>query len=403
MTVLDRFLGYVSFSTASDEKSVSQPSTPGQLDLAARLAEELKSIGIADVFTDGKGYTYAAIPATEGMENEPAVGLIAHIDTSPAISGENIRPRIIRGYDGGDITLCEGTVMSPESYPSLREYAGHDLIVTDGTTLLGADDKAGVAEIVTACEKIISENIPHGRICVAFTPDEEIGRGTDGFDLGRFGADYAYTVDGGALGELEYECFNACAAVVRMKGFSIHPGEAKNKMINAARIACEFSSLMPEAQTPEHTEGYEGFFHLCSVSGTEENAVLEYIIRDFDAGRMEERRKFILGTADFLNRKYGEGTVSVTLSESYRNMKEMIEPNMHVVDRAKAAFEKNGVDVRIQPIRGGTDGAMLSFRGLPCPNISAGGLNFHGKFEYIPVSSMEKMTQVICSLVCKEY
>lgn len=403
MTVLDRFLGYVSFSTASDEKSVSQPSTPGQLDLAARLAEELKSIGIADVFTDGKGYTYAAIPATEGMENEPAVGLIAHIDTSPAISGENIRPRIIRGYDGGDITLCEGTVMSPESYPSLREYAGHDLIVTDGTTLLGADDKAGVAEIVTACEKIIKENIPHGRICVAFTPDEEIGRGTDGFDLGRFGADYAYTVDGGALGELEYECFNACAAAVKIKGFSIHPGEAKNKMINAARIACEFSSLMPEAQTPEHTEGYEGFFHLCSVSGTEENAVLEYIIRDFDAGRMEERRKFILGTAEFLNRKYGEGTVSVTLSESYRNMKEMIEPNMHVVDRAKAAFEKNGVDVRIQPIRGGTDGAMLSFRGLPCPNISAGGLNFHGKFEYIPVSSMEKMTQVICSLVCKEY
>ena len=399
MSALDRFLRYISYHTTSDPDSDSCPSTARQLVLARQLKAELEEIGAQNVRSDEKGYTYAVIDASEDCEKLPCIGLIAHIDTSSAISGENVKPRMIDNYDGGDITLCEGVVMTVSDFPSLSDYKGESLIVTDGTTLLGADDKAGVAEIMDACERIINENIPHGKIVVAFTPDEEVGRGTESFDLDNFGAELAYTVDGGKLGELEYECFNAVAAAVKINGFSIHPGDAKNKMINAARIACEFVSLMPEAETPEHTEGYEGFFHLCGMSGSEESAVLDYIIRDFDIAIVERRKKFMLAAAEMLNVKYGEGTVEVTLSDSYRNMKEKIEPHMEIVERAKAAFAENGIEAVTTPIRGGTDGAQLSYKGLPCPNLSTGGHNFHGKYEYIPVHALGKMSDVIISLV----
>ncbi len=400
MNAVERFLKYVSFSTGSDPKSESRPSTSCQLVLLRELVSELSEIGVVNARLGKESNVYGEIPASPGCDNEPCIGLIAHVDTSSAISGENVKPYIVKNYDGGEIKLGDsGYVMNPDEFPTLKDYVGQDLIVTDGTTLLGADDKAGVAEIMAAAERIISENIPHGKIVIAFTPDEEIGSGADGFDIEGFGADFAYTIDGGKLGELEMECFNAASAIVDVKGFSIHPGDAKNKMVNAARIATEFASLMPLSDTPEHTEGYEGFFHLCEIKGNEESAQLEYIIRDFDADKLQWRKEFMIKAADMLNVRYGEGTVNLTISDSYRNMYEMVSPHPEIIDRAKAAFAENGVEVIMTPIRGGTDGARLSWEGLPCPNLSTGGHNFHGRFEYIPVQSLEKMTDVIISLV----
>ncbi len=400
MKATERFLKYVACDTTSNPKALVRPSTGLQFIFLKSLGEELQNIGASNVRMGNKCNVYAEIPASEGCENEPVIGLIAHVDTSPAMSGENILPRIVENYDGGEITLGRsGYVMSPEEFPSLKAYVGQDLIVTDGTTLLGADDKAGIAEIMTAAEILLSSDIPHGKIVIAFTPDEEIGAGADNFDIEGFGADFAYTVDGGKLGELEIECFNAASAKIEINGFSIHPGDAKNKMVNAARIATEFGSLMPLSDTPEHTEGYEGFFHLCEIGGSEEKAYMEYIIRDFDADNLERRKDFMRSVADMLNTRYGSGTVNLTITDSYRNMYEMVSPHPEIINRAKAAFEENGVDVIMTPIRGGTDGARLSWEGLPCPNISTGGHNFHGRFEYIPVQSIEKMVEVIISLV----
>lgn len=403
MNAVDRFLDYVSYNTMSDPKAQTRPSTGLQFILLQHLCSELDDIGAENVRMGKECNVYAEIPATPGCENEPTIGLIAHVDTSPALSGENVVPRIVKNYDGGEIALGQsGYVMNPKEFPSLKDYIGQDLIVTDGNTLLGADDKAGVAEIMAAAEILLSDNtIPHGKVVIAFTPDEEIGSGADGFDIEGFGADFAYTIDGGKLGELEMECFNAAAADIDIKGFSIHPGDAKNKMINAARIAAEFVSLMPLSDTPEHTEGYEGFFHLCEISGSEDSAHLEYIIRDFDASKLQWRKDFMVRAAAMLNTRYGEGTVNLTITDSYRNMYEMVSPHPETIDRAKAAFSENGVEIIMTPIRGGTDGARLSWEGLPCPNLSTGGHNFHGRFEYIPVQSLEKMTDVIISLVSK--
>lgn len=400
MNATERFLKYVTYATASDSKYATRPSTGLQFIFLQHLCAELDSIGAVNARLGKECNVYAEIPATAGCENEPTIGLIAHVDTSPAISGENVIPSIVKNYDGGEIKLGHsGYVMNPEEFPSLKDYIGQDLIVTNGNTLLGADDKAGIAEIMAAAERLINSDIPHGKIAIAFTPDEEIGRGADGFDIEGFGADFAYTIDGGKLGELEMECFNAASAVIDIKGFSIHPGDAKNKMINAARIATEFASLMPLSDTPEHTEGYEGFFHLCEISGSEDSAHVEYIIRDFDADKLEWRKEFMRKAADMLNVRYGEGTVNLTITDSYRNMYEMVSPHPEIIDRAKSAFAENGVEVIMTPIRGGTDGARLSWEGLPCPNLSTGGHNFHGRFEYIPVQSLEKMTDVIISLV----
>ena len=356
---------------------------------------------------------YGSIPATKGAENEKTIGLIAHMDTAPAMSGAGIKPRIINDYDGADIVLNEklGVVMDTVTFPQLRNYVGQDLIVTDGTTLLGADDKAGIAEIMTAAAQIIEddkacegntdEHIAHGKICIAFTPDEEIGRGADRFNVESFGADYAYTVDGGMLGEIEFENFNAASAKVHIKGENIHPGEAKNKMKNASLLAMEFNSMLPPAEIPAHTEGYEGFFHLCGMSGDEENAYLDYIVRDHNMDKFLERKAMLEHITAYLNTKYGAGTVNLDMKDSYYNMREKLEADLYIVDRAVEAMKENGVEPIIQPIRGGTDGARLSFMGLLCPNLSTGGHNFHGKYEYICIQSMDKMVEIIKSIVCK--
>lgn len=381
--------------------------------LADELVEELKAIGVADAHVDKDGYVYGSIPATKGAENEKTIGLIAHMDTAPAMSGAGIKPRIINDYDGADIVLNEklGVVMDTVTFPQLRNYVGQDLIVTDGTTLLGADDKAGIAEIMTAAAQIIEddkacegntdEHIAHGKICIAFTPDEEIGRGADRFNVESFGADYAYTVDGGMLGEIEFENFNAASAKVHIKGENIHPGEAKNKMKNASLLAMEFNSMLPPAEIPAHTEGYEGFFHLCGMSGDEENAYLDYIVRDHNMDKFLERKAMLEHITAYLNTKYGAGTVNLDMKDSYYNMREKLEADMYIVDRAVEAMKENGVEPIIQPIRGGTDGARLSFMGLLCPNLSTGGHNFHGKYEYICIQSMDKMVEIIKSIVCK--
>ena len=410
MRAYERLLKYVSYETTSDESSASCPSSPKELELAKVLVEELKEIGVADAHVDKDGYVYGTIPATKGAENEKAIGLIAHMDTAPAMSGADIKPRIVKEYDGADIVLNEklGIVMSPVTFPHLRNYVGQDLIVTDGTTLLGADDKAGVAEIMTAAAQIIAadrsddEHISHGKICIAFTPDEEIGRGADCFDVEHFGADYAYTVDGGMLGEIEFENFNAASAKVHIKGENIHPGEAKNKMKNASLIAMEFNSMLPPAETPAHTEGYEGFFHLCAINGDEENAYLDYIVRDHNMDKFIARKAVLERITAYLNDKYGEKTVNLDMKDSYYNMREKLESDMYIVDRAVEAMKENGVEPVIQPIRGGTDGARLSFMGLPCPNISTGGHNFHGKYEYVCIQSMDKMVDVIKTIVAKD-
>lgn len=401
MNVIDRFLHYVSFSTASDERSEAVPSTKNQLVLAHALCEELKELGIGDAVVDEFGRVYGHLSATPGHENDKTYGLIAHMDTSPDASGENVKPRQI-AYAGGDIVLneAEHIVMRAADFPILARYTGKSLIVTDGTTLLGADDKAGVAEIMTAVEHLIAHpELPHGPISIAFTPDEEIGSGADHFDHPRFHADYAFTVDGGTLGEVEYENFNAANAGVKIHGRNIHPGSAKNIMKNAVLLAAEFISLLPPAETPAHTEGYEGFYHVNYCQAVEENAYVNLIIRDHDRAKFESRKEFLRNLTDYLNGVYGAGTFELVLKDSYYNMREKIEPHMHLIDRALAAFRAKGVEPRTVPIRGGTDGARLSWEGLPCPNLSTGGENFHGIYEFACVEDMKKMVEVLVELV----
>ena len=395
-SVKERFLRYVQVETTSCEANECCPSTPGQKVLGETLARELREMGIADARMDEHGYVYASIPP-KGDGKAPAIGLIAHMDTSDAVPGAT-RPQVIPDYDGGTIRLENGVEIS--GFDFLPGLKGQELIVTSGDSVLGADDKAGVAEIMTLCERMTAPDAPdHGRICVAFTPDEEIGRGADLFDVEGFGAEFAYTVDGGALGELEYECFNAASCVVRFRGVNIHPGSAKNQMINASLVAMEFAGMLPPWERPEHTEGYEGFYHLTGMSGNEEAAELRYILRDHDAGKLAERKAAMAAACAEINRRYGEGTAAVELKDSYRNMKEIVEKHPEILERAKKAFTENGVEPVVQPIRGGTDGAQLSFRGLPCPNLSTGGYNFHGRKELIPVQAMEKMTEVLISIV----
>ncbi len=398
MELTERFLKLVSYPTTSDEGSDTCPSTPGQLVLARAIVEDMRAMGIADAYVDDHGYVYGTVPATgEG----PTIGLIAHMDTAPDAKGDDIRARMTEPYEGGDIVLNEalGIRLSPRDYPVLLHHTGKRLIVTDGTTLLGADDKAGVAEILTCAERLLRSGKPHGAVRIGFTPDEEIGRGADRFDVAGFGADYAYTVDGGALGEIEYENFNAAAAEVVCHGRSIHPGSARGKMINAAHLAMEFHRLLPELEVPAATDGYEGFYHLTDMSGHVEEARLRYIVRDHDAEKFARRCRFFQKAADFLNEKYGSGTVEATVTESYRNMKEKILPHMHIVTAAKAAMEACGVTPQEVPIRGGTDGARLSYEGLPCPNLCTGGENFHGRFEFIPVEDMEKVVDILEQIV----
>jgi tripeptide aminopeptidase len=396
--VVERFIKYVKFDTKADDASDTVPSTPGQLVLAKELGKELEQLGLSDVSVDENGYVMATLPSNLDKK-VPTVGFIAHMDTSPDMSGTNVNPRFVENYDGGDIKLNDEVTLSPVELPELKEYIGETLITTDGTTLLGADDKAGVAEIITAVEYLIEHpEIAHGTIKIGFTPDEEIGRGPNHFDVEKFGADLAYTMDGGAIGEIEYENFNAAGAKVTIHGRNVHPGYAKNKMVNSVLIANEFITSLPENETPQATEGYEGFYHLNSCNGDVENTVLSYIIRDFDKESFEKRKLHMIELAEKLNKKYPNRVV-IDIKDQYKNMREMIEPVMYVVDNAVKAMELAGVKPLIRPIRGGTDGARLSFVGLPTPNIFAGGLNFHGKYEYVPVSSMEKAVDVILKLV----
>ena len=391
MTVSERFLKYVSFDTQSDEASESCPSTAKQKLLGAALVEEMKAMGIADAYMDADGYVYGTVPGTPGA---PVIGLIAHMDTSPDCSGANVRPRIVE-YSGGDIRLNDNDILSPADFPRLSNNVGKHLIVTDGTTLLGADDKAGIAEILTAAEELMASDVPHASIRIGFTPDEEIGRGADRFNLKDFGADYAYTVDGGTLGELEYENFNAASAVVTFHGRNVHPGYAKNCMVNSQLIAMEFNALLPVHERPDCTEGYEGFAHLCEMCGNEEHSVLKYIIRDHDRAKFDRRKTRFEEITAFLNQKYGNSRVELAIEDSYYNMEEMIRPHMHVVDAALQAMEDAGVTPHVVPIRGGTDGARLSYEGLPCPNLFTGGENYHGRFEYVPIEDMEAAVRVI--------
>ena len=398
--ILNRFLRYVSVNTQSDEESQSQPSAVREWDLLKMLRDELKALGV-EVSLDEYGYVMASIPSN--LDHEvPAVGFIAHVDTSPDASGADIKPQIIENYDGGPIDLkgVPGLQLKPEEFPEMRQYQGQTLITTDGTTLLGADDKAGIAEIMHAVQYMVEHpEFKHGPVRIGFTPDEEIGRGVVKFDVARFGARYAYTMDGGEIGELEFENFNAASAKIRIQGRNVHPGYAKGKMRNAILIGQEFNAMLPVMARPEHTEGYEGFFHLISFKGTVEEADFAYIIRDHDRARFEARKEMMVKVADYLNAHYGEGTVALELKDQYYNMREQVEPHYHIVEKAVKAMEMAGVKARIQPIRGGTDGANLSFKGLPCPNIFAGGHNFHGKMEFVPLESMEKAAQVVLNLI----
>ncbi|MBO7140277.1 MAG: peptidase T [Prevotella sp.] len=398
MTVTERFLNYTAFDTQSSEESQSTPSTPGQMVFAQYLAEELKREGLHDVVLDDKGYVYATLPGNV-TEDLPTIGFIAHYDTSPDCSGKGVKPRIVEHYDGGDIMLSEGIVLSPSVFPELLAHKGEDLIVTDGHTLLGADDKAGIAEIVQAMTWLRDHTeVKHGRVRIAFTPDEEIGRGADHFDVEGFGCQWAYTMDGGDVGELEYENFNAASAKVTVQGVSVHPGYAKGKMVNASLLAMEFETQLPADERPETTEGYEGFFHVTSINGSTSEACLSLIIRDHDRERFDKRKKLVADIATKMNSRYGEGTVTVEMHDQYYNMKEVVAGQQHIIDLALKAMRRAGVEPRVQPIRGGTDGAQLSFKGLPCPNIFAGGLNFHGPYEFIPVQSMEKAVRVIVGI-----
>ena len=395
MDITERFLNYTRFDTQSSEESDSVPSTSKQLVFAEYLKKELEDEGFSDVEMDEKGYIYATLKSNS-KKNIPTIGFISHYDTSPDCSGKNVNPRIIKNYDGGDIVLSEGIISSPAKFPELLQHKGEDIIVTDGYTLLGADDKAGIAEIVQAmCWLRDHDEIEHGDIRVGFNPDEEIGMGAHHFDVEKFGCEWAYTMDGGDLGNLEYENFNAASAKIHIKGISVHPGYAKDKMVNANRLAAEFATMLPEDETPETTEAYEGFYHLLGIQANIENATLHYIIRDHDRERFEDRKDFIEDCVRRMNDKYGNGTVTAELKDQYYNMKEKIDPNMHVIDIVLKAMQDCGVPPKVEPIRGGTDGAQLSFKGLPCPNIFAGGVNFHGPYEFVSIQVMEKAMQVI--------
>ena len=401
MTLTERFLKYVSFATTSDDTTGLTPSTPGQMIFANYLVEELKAIGLKDVEVDKNGYVMATLPANSDKEL-PTLGFIAHLDTAPDMTGKHVQPRIVEKYNGNDILLNaeDAIVLSTEQFPELKLYVGQDLIVTNGRTLLGADDKAGIAEIMTAMDYLVKHpEIKHGKVRVAFTPDEEIGQGPHHFDVEKFGADWAYTMDGGEIGELEYENFNAASAKITFKGRNVHPGYAKHKMLNSMRVAHQFATMLPRHETPEHTENYEGFYHLVGMQGDVESSTLTYIIRDHDRARFESRKAEIQHLVNKINAEFGAGTASVELKDQYYNMREKIEPVMHIIDLAFAAMEAAGVKPQVKPIRGGTDGAQLSFKGLPCPNIFAGGHNFHGRYEFVPIQSMEKATEVILNIV----
>ena len=400
MALVERFLKYVSFDTQSSEETEVTPSTPGQMVFAKYLKEELESLGLEDITLDEHGYLFATLPANIDKP-VPTIGFIAHMDTSPDMSGKDVSSRIVQNYDGSDIVLCaeENVVLSPSQFPELLDHKGEDLIVTNGKTLLGADDKAGIAEIVSAIVYLKEHpEIKHGKIRIGFNPDEEIGLGAHKFDVEKFGCDWAYTMDGGEVGELEFENFNAASAKITFKGRNVHPGYAKNKMINSIRVANRFCAMLPAHETPEHTEGYEGFYHLISFNGDVEQTTVAYIIRDHDRARFESRKKKIERFISEINAEYGEGTATLELRDQYYNMREKIEPVMHIIDTAFAAMEAVGVKPNVKPIRGGTDGAQLSFKGLPCPNIFAGGLNFHGRYEFAPIQNMEKAMKVIVKI-----
>lgn len=400
MRAYERFLNYVKIHTTSDENSNTTPSTRRQFDLAEILAEEMKKLGVKDVRVDENCYVYGAIPATPGYEDKPAIGLIAHLDTAPDFCGEHVNPQIHRNYNGEDVTLGDsGKVLSVKTFPHLKELKGRTLITTDGTTLLGADDKAGIAEIMTVAEELLKGTMSHGKVCIAFTPDEEVGSGADKLDIPAFGARYAYTADGGCENEIVYENFNASEAVFKIRGFNIHPGEARNKMINAALVGMEINSMLPNLETPAHTELYEGFFHLCEMEGTVENATLQYIIRDHSAASFEARENTLKHIEKIMNEKYGQGTVKLEIHEQYRNMIEKVAPCMQLVDYAKDAIRELGMEPNTDPIRGGTDGAQLSFRGLPCPNLGTGGYAFHGPYEHITAEGMDTAVHVMLGIL----
>ena len=399
MDLKERFLKYVSYDTQSSEESTTFPSTDKQKVLLEALRDEMKDLGMTEVAMDRYGYVMGTIPATPGCENAPVIGFIAHVDTSPDMSGKDVRPRVIEEYDGGDIVLNGQLTMKVSEFPELSFFKGHTLIHTDGTTLLGADDKAGVAEIMTAAEYLLTHpELRHGKIRIGFTPDEEVGRGVDYFNVEAFGADFAYTVDGGMEGELEYENFNAASAKIEIQGRNVHPGYAKAKMINALDVACELQTLLPAEQRPQYTEGYEGFYHCVAVNGTVEQASVSYIIRDHDADRFEKKKVFLWACVDLLKKKYGDNVLKLTIKDQYFNMRKMVEPHPQLIDKALRAMEEAGVKPLVRPIRGGTDGARLSFMGLPCPNLFTGGMNFHGKFEYCSLTTMRKAQQVILNL-----
>ena len=390
MRAYERLLNYVKIHTTSDENSNTTPSTRRQFDLAEVLSEEMKNLGVKDVRVDENCYVYGSIPATPGYEDKPAIGLIAHLDTAPDFCGEHVNPQIHRNYSGEDIVLGDsGKVLSVRTFPHLKKLKGRTLITTDGTTLLGADDKAGIAEIMTVAEELLKGTMPHGKVCIAFTPDEEVGSGADKMDIPGFGAQYAYTADGGCENEIVYENFNASDAIFKITGFNIHPGEAKNKMVNAALVGMEINSMLPGLETPAHTELYEGFFHLCEMEGTVEKATLQYIVRDHSAASFEARENTLRHIEKLMNEKYGQGTVRLEIHEQYRNMAEKIEPCMQLVDYAKDAIREQGMEPDTDPIRGGTDGSRLSFRGLPCPNLGTGGYAFHGPYEHITAEGMD--------------
>ena len=400
MRAYERLLNYVKIHTTSDENSNTTPSTRRQFDLAEVLSEEMKNLGVKDVRVDENCYVYGSIPASPGYEDKPAIGLIAHLDTAPDFCGEHVNPQIHRNYSGEDIVLGDsGKVLSVRTFPHLKKLKGRTLITTDGTTLLGADDKAGIAEIMTVAEELLKGTMPHGKVCIAFTPDEEVGSGADKMDIPGFGAQYAYTADGGCENEIVYENFNASDAIFKITGFNIHPGEAKNKMVNAALVGMEINSMLPGLETPAHTELYEGFFHLCEMEGTVEKATLQYIVRDHSAASFEARENTLRHIEKLMNEKYGQGTVRLEIHEQYRNMAEKIEPCMQLVDYAKDAIREQGMEPDTDPIRGGTDGSRLSFRGLPCPNLGTGGYAFHGPYEHITAEGMDTAVNVMLGIL----
>lgn len=401
MTLLERFLKYVSIHTTSDDTTGTVPSTPRQMEFAKILAEELKSIGMQDVELDDKAYLMATLPSNIDKD-VPTIGFIAHLDTAPDMSGENVQPRVVENYSGGEIVLNEkeNIVLSPKQFPELKKYVNQSIVVTNGLTLLGADDKAGIAEIITAMEYFIKNpDIKHGKVRVAFNPDEEIGLGAHNFDVEKFGCQFAYTMDGGEIGELEYENFNAAGAKITILGRNVHPGYAKNKMINSMKIASTFIASIPQNEAPENTDGYEGFYHLTSIQGDVEKTTLSYIIRDHDRNKFEERKAHIQAMVEQINKDFGQNIASVDIKDQYYNMKEKVEPVIHIIDTALEAIRQAGIEPKVKPIRGGTDGAQLSFKGLPCPNIFAGGHNFHGRYEFVPVESLQKATEVIQNII----